>query len=189
MSYTELFGFDQNGDAYSMAEIKNAFRGAMMVWEYLENKYLPFVDFTRILSGKREEQQKVWDLSKDDRLSRQEKIVLLSTFDNVVVKQANFKELIRAFLEFPGEKTSLKEQAEIIKQSDCIAVAWNQTSVNCDYLWSVSYKYIDKEDIPLLEKNDYRFINDAEYIIQYDNKPYNLFTDKGHWFLFDHLKR
>lgn len=41
MSYTELFGFDKNGDAFYYSEVRNAWRGGMAIWQRLEEKYLP----------------------------------------------------------------------------------------------------------------------------------------------------
>ena len=41
MSQTEIYGFDQSGNAYFKAGIKNSWRGAMAIWSFLEEKYLP----------------------------------------------------------------------------------------------------------------------------------------------------
>ena len=41
MSYTEIYGFDKKGDAYYYNSVKNAWRGGMAIWQYLEKKYLP----------------------------------------------------------------------------------------------------------------------------------------------------
>lgn len=188
MSSTQIFGFDKNGNAYLEAEVKNAWRGAMAVWRILEEKYLPpyrpeyipahiptseikrIFHFapTRCSSGNEDAMQEVWALANDNRLKECEKIVLLSTFDYVVVKKENLHKLISAFREFEGE-TSLKEQADIIekmlKDENCIAVAFNQTSICMDD-W-VNGEYDEEKD---------------EY------KPYNIFKGDKHWELFDELK-
>ena len=44
MSYTEIVGFDKNGEAFLLAEIKDAFRGGFVVWTILKARY-----FERIL--------------------------------------------------------------------------------------------------------------------------------------------
>ena len=117
MSYTEMFALKENRsiDYDWKEEVRNSYRGAMAIWIILEKKYLP-------------------SLPKPDRLSYNEKIVLLSTFDNVLIKRENFKKVIDAFNSFEGE-TSLKEQAKIIQDfnedKDITAIGWNQTSVNC----------------------------------------------------------
>jgi len=189
MSCTEVYGFGKDGDASLIGEVQNSFRGAMQIWMFLEKKYLPPTKHYRILTGGEEETQKIWDLVKDERLTETEKIVLLSTFDKVVVKKENFEILIAAFCEFPAE-TSLMEQAKIIHENDVIAVAWNQTSVSSNP-WSIWFNYINERDIPLLKKNDYCFVKEAKNILEEGYRPYNLFEDKGHWFLFEeiHLKK
>lgn len=40
MSYTEIVGFNKQGDAFFLGETKNAFRGAMAIWDIMEKKYL-----------------------------------------------------------------------------------------------------------------------------------------------------
>lgn len=41
MSYTEIHRITKSGNTKRVAEIKNAWRGAMAVWTCLEDKYLP----------------------------------------------------------------------------------------------------------------------------------------------------
>lgn len=75
--------------------------------------------------------------------------------------------VIAAFNAFEGE-TSLKEQAlilqEMLEDETCIAVGWNQTSVNAD-TW-LSYNYDE-------ELEDY--------------VPYNCLEQNEHYWLFDEL--
>ena len=148
MSYTEIYKFTKSGKAKKFSEIGNAFRGAMSIWQELEKRYLPkyvpfwAIDKTReysrcsdLSSGGLKE---VWALQESSKLLRSEKIVLLSTFDNVVVMRENVNELINSFMNFGGE-TSLVEQAKEIEKlcsvdKNFIAIAWNQTSVNGD-MW------------------------------------------------------
>lgn len=135
MSYTEIYRVTPKGNTRFEGEIHNAFRGAMAVWKYLEEKYLPpfFLHgqkFNRMFG----EMQEVWDLSKDQRLSEAERICLLSTFDNVMVLKEDIPKLCAAFREFAGE-TSLPEQAtliETIPKDNMWGIVWNQTSVNGD---------------------------------------------------------
>jgi len=181
MSCTEIFGFNKKGDAYKLGEIGNAFKGAMMVWNYLDKKYLPkyYPEWAKVLNGSKdelyyrtsdsEEIKKIWALFKSDKIALTDKIVLGSTFDNVIVKKENISKLLKTFREFEGE-TSLKEQADLIEKAveqnnNLIAVAWNQTSINGDN-WT-NYHYDDAKD---------------EY------SPYNIFKDTGHWELFEEYK-
>ena len=185
MSYTEIYKFGKDGNAENLGEVRNAFRGAMAVWMEMEKRYLsPYpkpmwmddADYKErgysrtsasmgLPMGGKSPMQEIWDLGDIERVSKQEKIVMLSTLDNVIVMRENIEELREAFESFDGE-TSLKEQAEIIKEAltdeDVIAVAWNQTSVNAD-VWT----YYDE---------------DEEY------SQYNILTGEKHWKLFDDFK-
>lgn len=173
MSYTEIFAFNKQGEALGLANVKNAWRGAMAIWTTLEDRYLPenrpYKDMgkmSRMSSPNINDQKEVWGLVKDDRLSEDEKIVLASTFDNVIVMKEDFPRLIEAFRNFVGQ-TSLKEQADILHlamgDDDIIAIGWNQTSVNCD-TWATNGPYNEETD---------------------ESSPYNIFKQTEHWNLFE----
>jgi len=177
MSYTELYTFDKEGNAKDLGEIQNSWRGAMAIWNILDKRYLPkFIpewakvtkeylvkDYYR--SSDPEKIKEIWNLYKDEKISETDKIVLASTFDNVVVKKENINRLIKAFREFEGE-TSLSEQADMIESvvndPDVIAIAWNQTSVMADN-W-VSYEWNEEKE---------------------ESICYNLNDMNKHWFLFE----
>ena len=172
MSYTEIYGFDKNGDAYYYDSVKNAWRGGMAIWQYLEKKYLPpyyskyaHIETSRCFSMDSEAMKDIWQLANNERVSEIDKICLLTTFDNVLVRKEDMPKVIEAFRCFDGE-TSLKEQADILEDmvnnDDCIAVGWNQTSINGD-TWE-NYKYNE-------EKGDY--------------EPYNCIDYTDHEWLFD----
>lgn len=174
MSYTEIYKFKQNGDSEFLDETKNAFRGAMAIWEFIEKKYLPKFaplwamgdtskEYSRItdLFGVKE----IWGVYDSDKISEIDKIVLGSTFDGVIVMKDDIPKLVDAFNNFDGE-TTLKEQATLIEEAfetddDLIAIGWNQTSVNCNPWLS------DEED------------EDGEYL------PYNILRGDKHWNLFE----
>ncbi len=196
MSYTEIYGFDKDGNAYLQAEIHNSWRGAMAIWGILEERYLPsyipdyikhanwyspemsFDDVvvrngykpSRLMSslGKDDPTQEIWDLADSEKVSVTDKIVLFTTFDKVLVKKEDLSRVIEAFNAFEGE-TSLKEQAAVLQEmlgdENCIAVGWNQTSVNAD-TWG-NYNYDDET---------------GEYA------PYNCLTQDEHYWLFDELE-
>ena len=153
MSYTEIYKFGKDGNCVFLDETKNSHRGAMAVWRHLEKKYLPpYVpsylasmpesfrkeradwDYTRFSSSTDDELKEFWNLVDEDRVDMTDKIVLSSTYDNVVVMREDIPTLLEAYRAFGGD-TSLKEQADIIEKflmsdDDLIAIAWNQTSVN-----------------------------------------------------------
>lgn len=187
MSATEIYGFDQDGEAHQVGEVKNAWRGAMAIWAELEQRYLPeyvpewaeglsddFIKrfykggFSRLSDVlNREAMKEIWVLFEKDEVSLVDKIVLGTTFDYVVVKREDMPCLVEAFRTFGGN-TSLMEQADIIQNmyesGEWIAAAWNQTSVNAD-TWN-QYAYNEEEGEP---------------------EPYNLFRFDKHRFLFDDL--
>jgi hypothetical protein len=176
MSYTEIYKFKKDGNTEFLNETQNAYRGAMAVWNIMDKKYLPpYVPKHKIIidieyyyrsfemGGKA--LGEVWGLFDNGAVSRVDRIVLGSTFDNAIVKKENLEELIKAFREFEGE-TSLKEQADIIEDAfknddDLIAIGWNQTSVNGD-AW---IEYYDENDEAVM------------YNILSMNKHFDVFED------------
>lgn len=98
-----------------------------------------------------------------------DRICLFTTFDNCLVKKDDIPKVIEVFRLFKGE-TSLKEQADILEQmyvdDDCIAVGWNQTSVNGD-TWVNLGGYDEDND---------------------ESIPYNCLTGTKHYWLFDEMK-
>ncbi len=166
MSYTEIVGFDKSGNAYAQADIKNAFRGAVAIWEIMGKKYCGHGASMWNIN----EMKEIWNLSDDKKVPIEERIVMFSTLDNCLVKKENFERLINAFRTFGGE-TSLKEQADVLEEmlagEDCIAVGWNQTSVSKNK-W-LSFGGYDEEK--------------EEYI------PYNCISGTEHYWLFDELEK
>lgn len=175
MSSTEIVIFDKEGNARWCKDIDNAWRGAMMVWKLLEDKYLPtfrpsyvpkfvpddeieeFVGYkpSRTAPLLNEEEnlanmRQIWDLFVNEQVSREDKIVLGTTFDRVLVKREDFQCLIDAFESFEGT-TSLSEQSEVIREllyrADVIAVGWNQNSITQNQ-WLYDTESGDGEWIP-----------------------------------------
>jgi hypothetical protein len=184
VSQTYLYTVSQKGVVSKHHEFSNSWRGAMWVWMRLREEYFPDhifhqeyrYDDPRTIEACKwvMKYEDIWSLSDDSRLIKQEKIVLGSTYDNVIVKKENLDELIEAFKFFvnkykkdnPPNASSLLEQMEVIeklkKKKNLLGICWNQTSVNCD-AWNGYTK-----------KGEWR--------------QYNLNKDKGHWFLFDDIK-
>lgn len=159
MSATEIYGVQSNGEIVYIGETRNAFRGAMHVWDTLCTKY-------GIGGGMFGGYQELWKLADKGVLTPSENIVMKSTFDNVVVKKENIPGLLAAFREYGREysNSSYLEQAGLVEEfvvSDeaMAGVCWNQTSVN-ENPWIDGY---DEET--------------EEYI------PYSISTGSKHWFL------
>ena len=176
MSYTEIVAF-KNQESNHTKDVKNAFRGAMAVWGLMEEKHLalksapwdPTQKLSRTSLMDPNGVKEIWELANNKDVPIDERIVMATTFDRVVVKRENFDKIIKAMRSFDKTyegKSSILEQADIIESfiqdEDIDAVAWNQTSVNSNpwFDWSE-----EKEE----------------------EVPYNLSKNKDHWFLFDDL--
>lgn len=184
MSYTEIYGLTDN-DAFCIGETKNAWRGAMKIWMDLERKYLPSLPPHAWEISESEKQEyhsrtsmlfdeskmkEIWELVNNANMTVNERIVMASTFDNVLVRKENISRLLDAFNEYSNE-TSLKEQAEIIRlaveeDEEIIAIGWNQTSVTGD-TWHNAGGY-DEDDNPI---------------------GYSMERQSEHWFLFEELDK
>lgn len=195
MSSTEIYAFGKDGYAHLYGQTKNAWRGCMAIWRLMEERHLPLyipnwvkcanwykpgmtaqelkanIGYapTRCAPYLNDNPMKeIWELQHNKDVPVHERICLYTTFDDILVKRENVPKVIDAFRKFGGE-TSLPEQADILqemlKDSDIIAVGWNQTSVNSDS-WSTCGGYDEETDT---------------------RKPYNCITGKGHFWLFDEL--
>lgn len=159
MSYTEIYGVKKNGEVIFVGETRNAWRGAMHVWDKLCDKY-------GISGGLFSGFENLWKMADKGILTQAENTVLKSTFDNVVVIKGDIPMLLQAFKEFDNQfpNSSLPEQGEIINDEilndeDMIGVCWNQTSVN-ENPWTDGYDEDEDEEI-----------------------PYNVLKGKRHWFI------
>lgn len=130
MSYTEIYSVGENY-CQKIGEIKNAWRGAMYVWNDISRRFFnlnnfPTFDFDM--------QRRIWSAHKEHPLNDVEKAVLFSTMDKVTVKAEDAQKLIDVFDAYSKEhpNSSIGEQAEVIKNSAIeppYKIAWNQTSI------------------------------------------------------------
>jgi hypothetical protein len=163
MSYLSMYTIHQDGSAKEHQRFGNAFRGAMLIWTWLVNKYLPGKSFIMMMGT---DCQPLWDLAVSDKVKDAHRIVHANTFDRVAVKRENFSHLIAAMKIFiqdcedPGHLPAQIEALEALQDNDVIAVGWCQTSV-CQPHWGTRYDDEDKET------------------------PFNLADSTDHWFLFD----
>ncbi|MEK4879452.1 MULTISPECIES: hypothetical protein [Paenibacillus] len=160
MSYTEIYGATKDGEVVFVNETRNAWRGAMHVWDKLSEKY-------GVSGGLFSGFNQLWKMADTGKLLDFENVVMKSTFDDVIVKKENIPSLLEAFKEYDKHfpDSSLLEQAEIIEKEilsddEMLAVCWNQTSVNSNP-WTEGYDEETEEDI-----------------------PYNILTGERHWSLF-----
>lgn len=148
----------------------------MAVWGALSQKYLPgYEGYKGLVDG----YQKLFDLLKTNKLARWERIVLLTTCTQAVVRAENFGEVAQAMETFyenykgvlEGKVFHLDKQAEALRQLEeqreekgWRGVCWNQTTL-CGSAWWVNE---ESEDDP-----------DGE------GRPYNIDKDDKHWFVMD----
>ena len=158
MSNTEIYGVKNDGEIVFVDETQNSWRGVMHVWSNLGEEYgVPGGPFTGF--------DGLWKKANKGHLSALDNLMVLATFDNVVVKKETLPVLLDAWKKYDERfpNSSLMEQAKIIEEqvlnnTDLIGICWNQTSVNSNP-WEDYDEELD-EDI-----------------------PYNILEGDRHWFL------
>lgn len=156
MSYTELFRVEKNGDVASQAEFRNAHGGAMFVWDMLCGAYRVEGPMFKLREGETDRYSNLWALAADkpEIFRPWEWNTLVSTYDNVVVTElqilaASF-DLFAQIYDDGSRVCSLGAQADALRnllKTDARGAAWNQTSVNCDYIWRIWDEDEDEERI------------------------------------------
>lgn len=163
MSYTTLYLVPEEGEVESYAEFKNAFQGSFNVWSEMGKSYLGMENVSFV------NMKPVWNLFKDGKVLLNDRIVLASTFDWIMVKREHLSVVVDAMDDFSKryESGHLPEQAEKLRElahdESCYAACWCQTSVVGD-MW----ERVDAE-----EEETYRM--------------YDISRDTDHWFLFDDM--
>lgn len=147
MSYTEIFSLSKS-HCHKIAEIKNAWRGSMYVWNGIAKKYFdlenfPFMDLDM--------QSRIWNAGNEHPLTDDELIVLASTMDFVTIKAKDIPRLVEAFDKYAeaNPNSSLAEQSLAIKSAEIPTdslIAFNQTSVG-DFAFSPTYNQDSDEYI------------------------------------------
>lgn len=153
MSCTQIYAVTKNS-CRQVAEIRNAFRGAMYVWNDMSTRYFglkSFPMFDPVMMNR------IWNAQNEHEITDFEQVVLLSTMDRVVVNSADRGRLTDAFDRYAAAhpNSSLGEQSEAIKAfefSDGELISWCQTSVG-DFQFAPEYneetddyKYSDLPD-------------------------------------------
>jgi len=156
MSYQSLYKVRKSGDVEHIKDYSNSFLGAFLVWDEMSKKHLCMK--VPIQGNMRP----VWNLHKSESVPYCERILMMATFDNIMVKKENFTLLVDSIMECDSRLTGHFRQNAVMIQSlldddDCIAICWNQTSV-CASPWTVY---------------------DGE-----EGRPYNIYKDTKHWFMF-----
>jgi len=154
----EIYAVDKDGDVVLWTELQNSWRGCVLVWRTLGEKYQ---------HGNTSDWPRSWKLQNDSRLSDAEWCVLMATFDWCVIPREHFAWASKCFREFAAQvpchfgdaAKAIDEMGEQGYQGFCL----NGTSVNQNpwFFWDA----------------------DGE-----DGRPYNINTDTKHWFLTPELR-
>jgi len=170
MSSTELYRVNSDGDVKWHCDFSNSWRRAILIWDNMAKKYLN-KSVGSMMCGNMDD---LWELNKRLDIPSAHRIVLMSTYDKCVVHRERIPRLIRAYDDYCKEDWDTGnvplfslELDKLFLDRDCTAICWNQTSVNSS-IWTVHEYENDRDD-----EGTFR--------------PYNIFTDTDHWFLFDRL--
>jgi hypothetical protein len=197
MSYTEIYKFKKNGDAQLFDEHRNAHRWAMAIWIIMEELYLPsyIPEWAKSLPASMKKEaysrnggtgddsiKEIWNIYKDPNVSKRDKLVLGSTFDEVIILKENLAELIEAYRDFGKETNGLK-----IKAYDN-----NEWSSGCEEIASILEEILNDEDAIAiafgisLSSNQWTYGEENEETGEYS--PYNILKHDNHWDLFESFK-
>lgn len=101
MSCTTVLAAGKDGEMKPVAEMRNAWRGAMWIWNEIACRYCHLEGFP--LGLDMTEAQKVWDMADSDKLSETDRLALLTTFDNWLVAPEHMERVAKALDDFsPG---------------------------------------------------------------------------------------
>lgn len=133
MSYVEVLVIDSAGDVYHYGEAKNAYRGAMMMWQHLNKKYHAGADMLGDMGP-------LWRLFRSGRLGRNEDLALGSTYDRVMVDHDLLRPVGSGWIKLgseTGSEVMLQVGALLVEihaeMPDARGVCFNQTSVGDDW--------------------------------------------------------
>lgn len=138
MSYCQLIPFIDGKPSHG-PEFRNAWGGAARIWTSLFDRYIKNPD-TPFHNWMTDRSNALWNLAKDQKLSRHEKAVLAFTFDQFYVRKEHFSMCahdLRAFAnQYPvaGYVDHLAAWADAIENLDAEAVGLYATSVG-ENLW------------------------------------------------------
>lgn len=130
MSRTTVFRIKNDGQVEEAFEQSNSWLHAPKIWDLLFKKYC-LLPTDHEYASWMQYGQRLWDLASDKRLSRTERIALLTTFDRVWVPREMIAEVSAACVELGGGINGLSELAS----EDIRGVCFQGTSVS-DNLWS-----------------------------------------------------
>jgi len=175
MSRTTVCITGRDGEVHEGRCFPNLWDGAWFVWDALWRTYVDADGLTHA-----SDRTRLWALADDPRLTADERIALITTFDYAMIRKEECLQVAGALDRFAahyerrrGRTSSLVQQAQYLRElaahPDVREVCW-QASSSAEWLWETQQP--DRVGVE-------------------ETRPYNVRTDTRHWFLFDrypHLK-
>ncbi len=163
MSETTIFFLA--GENSKSVDFKNAFRGALYIWNDVAKRYCGFETFPHF---KVDDQMKVWNFGNNnpDKMPRHEAIVMASTMDKALLEPNKWQELVEAFERYgiDNPNSSIGQQATVIREvmeadhdNKITGIAWRQTSVCGDCMWTPWNEETEEYDSYDPAQNDKHF--------------------------------
>lgn len=167
MSYIEIIKFKEDKTHELAGEVQNSSRHHCVIWDYFAKKYLGLEYFN--VHSDCVEQQKLWNLFEDERLTMNERIILGSTYDYVLVKKEDIPLVVDAFKSFENESNLLEEAdilSSLLNDEACVAIGWQSSITN---MWDNYDIFNEKKHWSLLDEINAieKVIND-ERDVEYD---------------------
>ena len=173
MSEIQIYSLTKEKDMVLYAEVKNAFGGAILIWEILKTKYKEFLPSGEDVFSK--PYQELWSLVGKGIFSKSDEILIASTFDRVWIKKENLQEVAEIWNGFyryhieglpiePSTKGVAQVLAKAATDPEVYGIAFNHTSVVSSF-WSIFDE--DKEGC----------------------QSYNFERNQGHWELYTCLSQ
>ncbi len=125
MSRTTVFRIKNDGQVVEAFEQGNSWLHAPKIWDFLFKKYC-LLPTDHEYASWMQYSQRLWDLASDKRLSRVERIALLTTFDRVWIPRKMIMEVDSACWQLRGGIKGLRELAD----EDIRGVCFQGTSVS-----------------------------------------------------------
>lgn len=200
MSYTEIYAFNQEGNAYMAGLVRNSWRGAMAVWNIMEERHLPpyVPEYVKACNwyrpgmtaeeiearngfkprrtaptlGKGDNPaREIWALADNVEIPLRDRIVLFTTFDDCLVKKEDIPRVIEAFRAF--EDGDHKGETNLGEQADILQTIYDDPETIAVGWNQTSVMCENWSNIGVCENGE--------------PIPYNCLTGDKHYWLFDEL--
>lgn len=188
MSAVELYTFPEDGPGRVWKTFGNSWLGATWVWSALSKAYLGEKVSVFDEAGVRA----VWDLWKDPRLARFERVALLSTFDHALVRFADFAETAHHFDEF--NRTYVEEVPSKTTPGN-VEVRTSHLGAEAYWLRQLSEGlYVDEEPVACVGWRQ-TTVAPSEWHCRHEECPEGCAGRLGykdnprHWFVYDDLAK